>query len=177
MADLKAFTRELMADMARDLGTRLDWVAVDHWNTDNPHIHVLVRGRTDDDQDLVISRDYISRGIRERASTRVGLELGLRSAQEMRAALERGSYGRPLDQPRQQLQRMADDGAGIVDLRPGGSGDPALTRLLLGRADKLARLGLANRSRRRAGRSGRGFMERCGRCRSAAISSKHCTAP
>jgi type IV secretory pathway VirD2 relaxase len=38
------FTRELMIDMAKDLGTKLDWVAVDHWNTDNPHIHILVRG-------------------------------------------------------------------------------------------------------------------------------------
>ena len=33
-----------MTDVARDLGTKLDWVAVDHWNTDNPHIHVLIRG-------------------------------------------------------------------------------------------------------------------------------------
>ena len=45
MSDLRAFTRELMADAERDLGTKLDWVAVDHWNTDNPHIHVLVRGQ------------------------------------------------------------------------------------------------------------------------------------
>ena len=58
MADLRAFTRELMSDAERDLGTKLDWLAVDHWNTDNPHIHVLVRGRADDGQDLVISRDY-----------------------------------------------------------------------------------------------------------------------
>jgi hypothetical protein len=48
MADLRAFTRELMADAERDLGAKLDWMAVDHWNTDNPHIHVLVRGRADD---------------------------------------------------------------------------------------------------------------------------------
>jgi type IV secretory pathway VirD2 relaxase len=60
MADLRAFTRELVADAERDLGARLEWVAVDHWNTDDPHIHVLVRGRADDGQDLVISRDYIS---------------------------------------------------------------------------------------------------------------------
>src|SRR3546814_5153687 len=52
MQDLRAFTRELMADAQRDLGTSLDWVAVDHWNTDNPHIHVLVRGRADDGGDL-----------------------------------------------------------------------------------------------------------------------------
>jgi type IV secretory pathway VirD2 relaxase len=34
----------------------LDWVAVDHWNTDNPHVPILIRGRADDGQDLVISR-------------------------------------------------------------------------------------------------------------------------
>ncbi len=62
MDDLRAFTRELMKDAERDLDTKLDWIAVDHWNTDHPHIHVLVRGKADDGQDLVISRDYISRG-------------------------------------------------------------------------------------------------------------------
>jgi type IV secretory pathway VirD2 relaxase len=50
------------------LGTRLDWVAVDHWNTDNPHVHVLIRGRADDGKDLVISRAYISRGRGEAAA-------------------------------------------------------------------------------------------------------------
>ena len=71
LGDLKTFTRELMRDVERDLGTKLDWVAVDHWNTDNPHVHVLIRGRADDGQDLVISREYISRGFRDRAAERV----------------------------------------------------------------------------------------------------------
>ena len=30
MQDLRAFTRDLMGQAARDLGTELDWVAVDH---------------------------------------------------------------------------------------------------------------------------------------------------
>ena len=47
LGDLKAFTRGLMAQAERDLGTKLDWVAVDHWNTAQSHIHVLVRGKTD----------------------------------------------------------------------------------------------------------------------------------
>jgi hypothetical protein len=42
--DLRATTRDLMARAEKDLGTRLDWVAVDHWNTDHPHVHVLIRG-------------------------------------------------------------------------------------------------------------------------------------
>ena len=46
MADLRTFTRDLDGRWERDLGTRLDWVAVDHWNTDNPHVHLLVRGKS-----------------------------------------------------------------------------------------------------------------------------------
>ncbi|MGQ7454076.1 hypothetical protein ACTGXK_11675, partial [Streptococcus suis] len=83
MTDLRAFTRELLADAEPDLGTKLDWIAVDHWNTDHPHVHVLIRGRADDGRDLVISRDYISRGFRSRAEERVTLELGPRCEQEI----------------------------------------------------------------------------------------------
>lgn len=45
MSDLKTFARELMGQMETDLGTKLDWVGVDHWNTDNPHVHIILRGR------------------------------------------------------------------------------------------------------------------------------------
>ena len=44
MEDIRAFTRDLTRQMQEDLGTKLDWVAIDHWNTDNPHVHLLVRG-------------------------------------------------------------------------------------------------------------------------------------
>jgi hypothetical protein len=33
MSDLKSFARELMASVEKDLGSKFDWVAVDHWNT------------------------------------------------------------------------------------------------------------------------------------------------
>jgi hypothetical protein len=89
LGDLRTFTRELMSDVERDLDTRLDWLAVDHWNTDNPHVHVLIRGRADDGKDLVISRAYIGRGFLDRAAERVTLELGPRTEHEIRSALER----------------------------------------------------------------------------------------
>ena len=88
MTDLRAFTRDLMANAERDLGTKIDWVAVDHWNTDQPHVHVLARGVAEDGSDLVISREYISRGLRTRAEELVGLELGRRSEQAIRSGLE-----------------------------------------------------------------------------------------
>jgi type IV secretory pathway VirD2 relaxase len=75
--------------MQRDLETRLDWVAFDHWNSDNPHIHLLVRGIAEDGSDLVISCDYISRGLRSRAEELVSIELGPKPEHEVRSALER----------------------------------------------------------------------------------------
>ena len=144
MADLRAFTRELMADAEKDMGTKLDWVAVDHWNTDNPHIHVLVRGRADDGRDLVISRDYISQGFRGRAAERVTLELGPRSEQEIRTALQKEVEAERWTSLDRSLRDISDEGGGVADLRPGGAGeDPELRRLMLGRAAKLERLGLA----------------------------------
>ena len=147
MADLRAFTRELMNDAERDLETGLDWVAVDHWNTDNPHIHVLVRGRADGGGDLVIGRDYISRGFRGRAAERATLELGPRSEQEIRGTGDRGRGG-TLDQSRPIAPRHLRRGWRHRRPTSGGGGeDPELRRLMLGRAAKLERLGFGRTSR------------------------------
>lgn len=146
MPDLRAFTRELMIDAERDLNTKLDWIAVDHWNTENPHIHVLVRGRADDGRDLVISRDYISRGFRARAEERVTLELGPRNERQIQSALEKEVEAERWTGLDRALRNIADDGAGVADLRTGKPDrDPELRRLLLGRAARLECLGLAER--------------------------------
>ncbi|MFT8806660.1 MAG: relaxase/mobilization nuclease domain-containing protein [Acetobacter aceti] len=87
MADLDGFTRDLVQQMEADLGTRLDWAAVSHWNTDNPHVHLIVRGVDQAGADLVIARDYISHGLRSRAEDLVSLELGPRAEHEIEMAL------------------------------------------------------------------------------------------
>jgi type IV secretory pathway VirD2 relaxase len=38
--DLNRLTRDLMGKMEKDLDTRLEWVAVPHFNTEHPHVHV-----------------------------------------------------------------------------------------------------------------------------------------
>ncbi len=146
MTDLRAFTRDLMARAERDLGTKIDWVAVDHWNTDQPHIHVLARGVDQDGSDLVISREYISRGFRARAEELVGLELGPRSERAIRSGLEREVGAERWTGLDRKLRAVADEGAGVVNLRPGGvaPSDPELRRLMIGRAQVLERLGLAD---------------------------------
>jgi len=76
--DLRAFTRRFMAQVEKDLGRRLIWAAVNHHNTDNPHIHIVVRGVDQDGADLRIDRRYISQEMRWRARELVTRELGPR---------------------------------------------------------------------------------------------------
>ncbi|GIK82946.1 MAG: type VI secretion protein [Alphaproteobacteria bacterium] len=144
MSDLKTFTRELMGQMEKDLGTKLDWVGVDHWNTEHPHVHVIVRGRADDGQDLVISRDYIKEGMRARAQDLITQELGPRTDHEIRRTLER-----QIDTERwTQLDRqLARDGyrTGVIDLAPHPDRQPdEFHALKVGRLRKLESLGLAD---------------------------------
>jgi type IV secretory pathway VirD2 relaxase len=56
------------------------------WNTKHPHVHVIMRGKGDVCRNLVISRDYISHGLRSRAKHRVTLELAPRIDLDVRQA-------------------------------------------------------------------------------------------
>jgi type IV secretory pathway VirD2 relaxase len=145
LSDLKAFTRDLMAQAERDLGTRLDWVGIDHWNTDNPHVHVIVRGKGDDGRDLVIARDYISHGLRARAAHLATLELGPRSDLEIRRDLVAQVEADRWTGLDRALAREAARHDGVVDLRPGSDveADGHARTAMVGRMHKLERLGLA----------------------------------
>ncbi|SIQ87664.1 MULTISPECIES: VirD2 family relaxase/mobilization nuclease [Paracoccus] len=143
MTDLRAHARELMGQMEKDLATRLDWVAVDHWNTDNPHIHIILRGRTDDGQDLVISRDYIKEGMRARAQDLVTQEFGPRTDLEIHRNLERQVEAERWTQLDRQLVRDAHK-SGIIDLAPPAVGQPdEFHALKVGRLRTLEIRGLA----------------------------------
>ena len=142
--DFRTYTRHLVNRMEADLGTRLDWVAVDHWNTDNPHTHLIVRGRDDTGKDLIIAGDYIAHGFRHRAAELATEWLGPRTELEIQQTL-----GHEVEQERwtsldRTLQREAGDD-GRVQIEQFNA--PALQRqrlLLIGRLQRLQRLGLAD---------------------------------
>ncbi|MCH4024485.1 MAG: relaxase/mobilization nuclease and DUF3363 domain-containing protein [Acetobacter sp.] len=143
MKDLKRFTRGLMTQAEHDLGTKLDWAAVDHWNTEHPHIHVILRGKTQDGEDLVIARDYIREGMRGRAQELVTRELGVRNDIEIRRAVERQVEADRWTQLDRQLQRDANE-HGIIDMRPSPDRRPDTFEVLkVGRLRRLEGLGLA----------------------------------
>ncbi len=142
--DLRTYTRHLVNRMEADLGTRLDWVAVDHWNTDNPHTHLIVRGRDDTGKDLIIAGDYIAHGFRHRAAELATDWLGPRTELEIQQTL-----GREVEQERwtsldRTLQRETSEGGRVHVER---LNEPRLQRqrlLLIGRLQRLQRLGLAD---------------------------------
>lgn len=144
LEDLRTYTRHLVGRMEADLGTRLDWVAVDHWNTDNPHTHMVLRGKDETGMDLIIARDYIAQGMRYRASELATEWLGPRTELEIQRALLR-----EVDQERwtsldRTLQREAHAGLNHVDQPARDPRQRQQRILLVGRLQRLQHMGLAS---------------------------------
>ena len=138
--DLKSLTRRLMAQMEQDLGTKLDWVAVDHFNTGHPHTHIVVRGKDERGRDLVIGREYLTQGIRERAAELVSLDLGPRTDMEIADRLRHEIEQERLTSIDRRLLRDMDDARMVAVAER----DPFQQGLRAGRLQKLGRLGLAD---------------------------------
>jgi type IV secretory pathway VirD2 relaxase len=140
--DLRAYTRDVMQRMATDLETELDWVAVDHWDTDNPHTHVVLRGRASDGKDLVIAPGYMAHGMRVRASEVATEWLGPRTELEIKQGLLREVEQERLTSIDRALLRDAADSS-VVDLSHGpGDSRQSLQRA---RLQRLEAMGLATR--------------------------------
>ncbi|MHC5307784.1 relaxase/mobilization nuclease domain-containing protein [Bartonella sp. LJL80] len=144
LQDTKAFTRDLMKQMEADLHTSLEWKAIEHWNTDNPHIHVVVRGKADNSKDLVIARDYISHGFRSRAEELVSIELGPKPEHEIEKALQREVTAERWTKLDRELMGVADE-MNAVDLRLSTQNEYGMKRrnLMIGRLQHLGKMSLA----------------------------------
>lgn len=143
--DLEPLTRRLMQQMEQDLGTKLDWVAVDHFNTGHPHTHIVLRGKDEMGKDLVIARDYMAEGMRERAAEIVSLDLGPKSDREIEDRLRHEVEQERFTSLDRDLLRRIDD-EGLVRAADSSS-DTFRQSLRMGRLQKLGRLGLASEVR------------------------------
>src|SRR5215510_350921 len=141
LSDLKPFIRDLLAQMERDLDTKLDWVAVDHFNTGHPHTHIVIRGRDDQGRDLVMARDYISHGVRARAQSLVTLELGPETELEkLRKRYDEVGQERLTGLDRSLTARARQ---GFLAITSANALDPKQQALRTQRLKTLERLGLA----------------------------------
>lgn len=142
--DLKSYTRDLMSRMEADLGTKLDWVAVDHWNTDNPHTHIVLRGRQPDGSDLVIARDYISNGMRNRARELATEWLGPRTEMEIRTGMLREVVQERWTGLDRMIQREAEEGTINLLSEPADAQGRFRRTAMIGRLQRLTEMGLAD---------------------------------
>jgi type IV secretory pathway VirD2 relaxase len=147
IADLRAFVRETLHRVAGDLGEpRLEWVAVCHFDTDQPHAHVLLRGRRGSGRDLVMPRNYIGYGIRARAQEVAHELLGDLSRIEAEKRIWRETQADRFTGFDRRLLQAADANLEVED---GLGGRDAWAALSRGRLRHLETLGLATRRGRR----------------------------
>jgi type IV secretory pathway VirD2 relaxase len=137
--DLKPLTRSLMQQVEKDLGTKLDWVAVDHFNTGHPHSHIILRGVDDRGKDLIIARDYLGAGMRSRLEQIVERDLGPRTTLEIESRLRQDISAERLTSTDRALMRDMDDEHIVTSQHR----DPMFQSLRAGRLQKLEQLGLA----------------------------------
>lgn len=143
LSDLTEHTRDLMSRIEADLGTKLDWVAVNHHNTGHPHVHVIVRGKDELGENLVINGDYLANGVRERASELATLELGpvteIEQSRKLTAEIDQDRFTR-IDRA---MAEEADER--LLDLRhePDDPRRQFNRTLRLRRLAKLEKMGLA----------------------------------
>lgn len=141
LEDLKPFVRDLMQRMERDLETSLDWVAVDHYNTGHPHSHIVIRGKDEDGHDLIIARDYISHGIRQRANELLTLELGPEDEFEQQLKLVREVAADRFTRLDRSILKLVDQGYLVVSSLP--PQEPQAHAAHMRRLKHLSELGLA----------------------------------
>jgi type IV secretory pathway VirD2 relaxase len=140
--DLTDFARRFMSEVEKDTGRRLVWAAVNHHNTDNPHVHIVIRGLDRDGDDLRIDGRYIGREMRWRAQEILTRELGRRSeldiARERSAEIDRE---RPTTIDRMLTGHLSRDG--VVTLGQLAEAPQPERAACLARLDSLKRMGLA----------------------------------
>jgi type IV secretory pathway VirD2 relaxase len=121
LIDVRKHTRKVLAQMEKDLGTRLSWVAVEHDNTEHRHVHIMLRGVRDEvDRNgkclaLAMGREYVSRGIREISEQLIERELGPRTEREYLQARANGIEAKRWTELDRAIDRKLEDG--VADYR------------------------------------------------------------
>jgi hypothetical protein len=149
LRDLTAYTREVMERAEAHLGTKLQWIAVDHHDTAHAHTHIILRGRRANGQDLIIPKDFIQHGWRNIARDIATEWLGRRTRSQEREALDREALRHaPTRLDRHIALQLPEDNTIRMSRLKALNADPHITSALKARARELERLGLATEIKR-----------------------------
>jgi type IV secretory pathway VirD2 relaxase len=123
--DLRRHARGLLGAMERDLGRRLEWVAVEHDHNDHPHLHIAVRGVRDDGSRLGLPGEYLRHGIRGRSEELATRELGPRTPRDQVRAREAGVRARHIGALDREIERQAGADRRVAFARQPAIGSPS----------------------------------------------------
>lgn len=158
--DMRGYIRDVMARIEKDLETKLEWFAVDHYNTDNPHTHVVIRGKDDQGQELRIHPEYIKSGFRHRAAEVATELLGPREVHEIEESRKQEVTAERVTSLDRRIEAGLD-GDRRIDLRQGAANTiPEYERgRVIGRLQYLEDLGLAKEAKHGRWQVAEGFLE------------------
>jgi hypothetical protein len=146
MEDFEGYVRDVMRDVGADLKEpKLTWIAINHFDTDQPHAHVLIRGVRAKGTTLIIPRDIISHGIRHRAEQHAQILLGNKTrgeAEQQLFARTKANYWTDIDG---KLGNLAQVNEGVLPSTELNRHD-TFGAIARGRVIHLERMGLATRS-------------------------------
>jgi hypothetical protein len=149
ITDLTGYAREVMARAEAELGRPLQWVAVNHWDTDNPHTHIVLRGRDDAGQPLSLPDNFVKHRLREIARDVASERLGPRSPDDERRAQDREVRAPRLTRFDKAIAEKLDPAGKVRMVELGrGAVDPGFAASLKARVVELARMGLVKEVKR-----------------------------
>jgi type IV secretory pathway VirD2 relaxase len=132
---MQQFTRDFMQRLEQETGRKLQWCAAVHYNTDNPHAHIVIRGKDADGLDVRFPRYIFKSKAREMAQELATAWLGLRTPEEIRAQLSREVVSPRLTSIDKGILARVDELGNFIPLNA----------LQQARAERLVNLGLAQK--------------------------------
>lgn len=146
--NLREYTRDFMQRVERTVGKPMEWAAIEHYNTDNPHVHIAIRGT----RDLRISPHLARQGLRGIASEIATERLGYRSELEVLHAREKDIDRRRFTQIDRDIQTKTQQREGdrhhyITEPMPAKAREQDMVsrRLRIARLTELEKLGVADK--------------------------------
>lgn len=109
--DLRALTRYVMREMEKERGAALHWVAVEHRNTEHPHVHILLGGGDERDGRNAEVRLHLADHARIREDGAAYCEMEARERARWEQALSRAAAQSQAD----RYERTFDDGHGEME--------------------------------------------------------------
>ena len=147
----KKFVQDSMNQLSRDLEghPELIYTARIHYDTDNPHCHVVLKGLSKSGEDITIPKEYMKSIFREKVGNIATSYLGTRSIQDIQNAKSSEIVAKRFTSLDYDIIRLSVDNVFNTKGfdRANKSQEFTLTNYLIPRLDYLCKIGLATKEK------------------------------